>query len=100
VISKTSGDVVFARPISRAYKELAELLQNFQVTLQDPQFQPYAEIQKETNLIDHVGCWAHSRRKFQEALDDSPARHMLRLIARAGTKRAPSSRSRPADEPA
>ena len=82
VISKPGGEVVFAWRMSRAHKELTELLPDFQGTLQSDGYQAYAKLSRESGLIDHAGCWAHARRKFHEALDDSPAAalHMLRLI--------------------
>ncbi len=82
VISRPGGDVVFAWRLSRSHDELPKLLPNYRETLQGDGYQAYAGFAKGSGSIDHVGCWAHARRKFHEALKESPvaALHMLRLI--------------------
>ena len=81
-ISRPGGDVVFAWRLSRRHDELANLLPNYQGTLQGDGYQAYAGLAKNSEAIVHVGCWAHARRKFHEALKESPAAamHVLRLI--------------------
>lgn len=82
VVSRPGGDVVFAWRLSRRHDELGKLLPDFQGTLQSDGYQAYAGLAKGREDIDHAGCWAHARRKFHEALKESPvcALHMLRLI--------------------
>lgn len=82
VVSRPGGDVVFAWRLSRCHDELPKLLPNYRGTLQGDGYQAYAGLAKNGDAIEHVGCWAHARRKFHEALKESPvaALHMLRLI--------------------
>ena len=82
VIGKPGGDVVFTWRLSRRHDELKSLLPNYRGTLQGDGYQAYAGLAKTHDQIEHVGCWAHARRPFHEALKDSPgaAGYMLRLI--------------------
>ena len=82
VVSRPGGDVVFAWRLSRRHDELSKLLPGFQGTLQGDGYQAYAGMAKGNDKVVRVGCWAHARRKFHEALKESPvaALHVLRLI--------------------
>ena len=82
VVSRPGGDVVFAWRLTRRHDELPKLLPGFQGTLQGDGYQAYAGLARGKDGIEHVGCWAHARRKFHEALKESPvaALHVLRLI--------------------
>jgi transposase-like protein len=52
--------------------------------LQSDQYGAYASHKRKTEGIVRVGCWAHARRRFHEALKERPkaANLVLRLIAR------------------
>lgn len=81
VIGKPGGDVVFAWRLSRRHSDLKELLPNYRGTLQGDGYQAYAKLAADKDEIGYVGCWAHARRPFFEALNESPAAaHMLRMI--------------------
>jgi len=82
VLSRPGGDVVFVWRLSRRHDELAKLLPDYRGTLQDDGYQAYASLAKLRDPIEYVGCWPHARRKFHEALKESPvaALHVLRLI--------------------
>ena len=82
VLSRPGGDVVFVWRLSRRHDELAKLLPDYRGTLQGDGYQAYASLAKIRDAIEYVGCWAHARRKFHEALQESPvaALHILRLI--------------------
>src|SRR5690606_21555848 len=82
VVSRPGGDVVFSWRMSRRHDELKSLLPDYHGILQADGYQAYAGLAKEKEKIEHVGCWAHARRPFHEALKESPvaAAHMLRLI--------------------
>lgn len=87
VISRPGGDVVFAFRESRGHDELPSLLGSFQGVLQSDQYGAYASHERKTAGIVRVGCWAHARRKFHEAIEERPkAAHLvLRLIGRLYT---------------
>lgn len=82
VVSKPGADVVFAWRLTRRHDELPKLLPDFKGTLQGDGYQAYSGLAKNNEDITHVGCWAHARRKFHEALKEAPVAslHMLRLI--------------------
>jgi transposase len=84
VISRPQSDVVFAFRESRAHAELPSLLGGFRGLLQSDQYGAYASHERQTPGIVRVGCWAHARRKFHEALDERPkaARLVLKVIGR------------------
>lgn len=84
VISRPQSDVVFAFRESRAHSELSSLLGGFRGLLQSDQYGAYASHERQTPGIVRVGCWAHARRKFHEALDERPkaARLVLKVIGR------------------
>jgi transposase len=84
VISRPGGDVVFSFRESRAHGELTSLLGGFRGVLQSDQYGAYASHERRTEGIARVGCWAHARRKFHEALEERPkaANVVLRLIAK------------------
>jgi transposase len=84
VISRPESDVVFAFRQSRCYDELPSLLGGFRGVLQSDQYGAYASHERKTEGIERVGCWAHVRRKFHDALDERPkaANVVLRIIAK------------------
>jgi len=82
VVSRPGGDVVFNWRMSRKHDELRSLLTGYRGTLQADGYQAYSGLAKDNEKIEYVGCWAHARRPFHEALKESPvaAAHILRLI--------------------
>jgi hypothetical protein len=83
VISRPGGDVVFDWRLSRRHEEVTSLLAGFRGLLQSDGYEAYASFVKTHAGVTHVGCWAHARRHFHEALTEAPARagFVLRLIA-------------------
>jgi hypothetical protein len=85
VVSAPGGDVVFDWRLSRRHGELTTLLtEDYVGLLQADGYEAYdAYVEKHQGVI-RLGCWAHARRKFFEALKYSPrvANAALRMIAR------------------
>ena len=83
VISRPAGDVVFSFRETRCHDELPSLLGAFRGVLQADQYGAYASHERKTEGIVRVGCWAHARRKFNEAVEQSPkaANLVLRVIS-------------------
>jgi hypothetical protein len=87
VISRPGSDVVFSFRETRGHDELPSLLGSFRGVLQSDQYGAYASHARNTAGIVRVGCWAHARRRFHEAIEERPkaANLVLRLIARLYT---------------
>jgi len=81
-ISRPEDDVVFDWRLSRKHEEADTLLDGFTGVLQGDGYQAYASFAKNHKGVARVGCFAHARRGFHEALDTAPvaAGFMLRLI--------------------
>jgi transposase len=58
---------------SRAQKVVIELLKNFKGALQTDGYEAYAIYENKDGVLP-LGCWAHARRKFEEALKEDKAR--------------------------
>lgn len=84
VISRSWADVVFDWRLSRRYGELMSLIDGYRGVLQSDCFEAYANFTHTHDGVGWVGCWAHARRYFFEALGEkSKAVHrVLRLIDR------------------
>jgi transposase len=84
VISRPGGDVVFSFRETRCHDELPTLLGAFRGVLQSDQYGAYASHERKTEGIVRVGCWAHARRKFNDAVEERPkaANLVLRVISR------------------
>jgi hypothetical protein len=82
VISRPGGDVVFEWRMSRRHDEVSTLLAGFQGLLQSDGYEAYARFVAQRKGLVHLGCWAHTRRHFHEALAEAPIRagFILRLI--------------------
>src|SRR5690606_21086959 len=82
VISQPDGDVVFDWRLSRAHKEATSLLKGFGGVLQSDGYQAYQAVCDEHPQMIRVGCWAHARRYFVEAMENNPvqAGFVIRLI--------------------
>jgi len=88
VISRPGGDVLFEWKQSRRHGELSSLLQGYQGLLQADGYEAYASWEQKHDGVTLFGCWAHCRRKFVEALEESPqpAHFILRLISQLYTR--------------
>ena len=83
VTSRPGGDVVFDWRLSRRHDELTSLLPDFRGILQSDAYGAYPSFVRAREGVVWVGCWAHARRGFHEALAEAPQRagFVLRLIA-------------------
>lgn len=83
LISKPGGDVVFDWRLSRRHGELTSLLDGYTGLLQSDGYGAYNTYGQGAG-VTWIGCWAHARRKFYDALDTHPreAGLVLALIAR------------------
>jgi transposase len=68
VLGKPGGDVIFEFHPGRGKVCAQELLGNFQGYLQRDGYGVYGSLAKDNAGLIPVGCWAHARRKFVEAL--------------------------------
>ena len=66
---------------SRAQKVVIELLQNYQGAIQTDGYEAYSIYENKKGVL-LLGCWAHARRKFNDALkeDESGASYALEQI--------------------
>lgn len=66
---------------SRAQKVILELLKNYQGAVQTDGYDAYSIYENKKGVL-LLGCWAHARRKFNDALkeDESGARYALEQI--------------------
>ncbi len=81
-LSRPDGDAVFFWRLSRRHAELDTLLDGYQGLLQSDGYEAYASFSREHAGVTWLGCWAHARRGFFEALEEAPQRagFVLRLI--------------------
>jgi transposase len=69
--SRPGGDVLFEWQVSRAREWPEKFLKSFRGKLQSDGYAAYESLAKERNDLILVGCWAHCRRGFHEALAES-----------------------------
>jgi hypothetical protein len=69
--SRPSGDVLFEWRVSRSRAGPQEFLKNFRGKLQTDGYSAYESLAKERTDLILVGCWAHVRRGFHEALAET-----------------------------
>ena len=70
--SAPASDVVFEWQISRSRAGPREFLKNFRGQLQTDGYSVYESLARERgDELILIGCWAHARRGFHEALDES-----------------------------
>jgi transposase len=83
VISRPGADVVFDWRLSRRHGELTSLIEGFQGVLQSDGYEAYPSYVRTHPGVVWVGCWAHARRYFVEALSEKPkaVQLVLRLIS-------------------
>lgn len=81
-LSRPEGDIVFEWRMSRRHQEATTLLAGFKGVLHADAYSAYAQVERQNEQVIRVGCWAHARRRFHEALAEAPvpAGFMLRLI--------------------
>ena len=63
---------------SRAQKVVVELLKDYKGALQTDGYEAYAIYENKQGVLP-LGCWAHARRKFEEALKEDKARAQYAL---------------------
>jgi len=87
VISRPAGDVVFDWRLSRRHDELNTLLGDYRGILQSDGYEAYPGFAREREGVVWLGCWAHARRYFIEAMAERPKAVdlILRLIGRLYT---------------
>ena len=68
------GDVVFDWKTGRSRDGPEKFLGDFQGLLQADGYSVYASLARSRQGMVLIGCWAHARRKFVEAQDESPKR--------------------------
>lgn len=69
--SRPQAEVVFEWRTDRNRMGLEEFLKPFKGLLQSDGYAAYRSLAKDRpNELEHLGCWAHARRKFHEALED------------------------------
>ncbi len=69
--SRPKSDVLFEWRVSRARAGPQEFLKNFRGKLQTDGYSAYESLAKERDDLTLVGCWAHARRNFHEALAET-----------------------------
>jgi transposase len=81
-LSRPGGDVVFEWRLTRKHEEADKLLGDFIGVLQSDGYEAYPAYVRAHPDVVWVGCWAHARRKFFDALGTAPhaANFILRLI--------------------
>lgn len=82
LIGRPGSDVVFDWRLSRRHEEATSLLEGFEGLLQTDGYAAYEELAKKSSTLTRIACWAHVRRKFVEAQNESPqaVQLVLRLI--------------------
>jgi hypothetical protein len=66
------GEVWFQWRMSRGRESPREFLKNFRGALQTDAYKAYESLAKERELdLELVGCWAHARRGFKEAIPEN-----------------------------
>ena len=82
VLCRPGGDVVFEWRMSRRHDEVPTLLAGFKGGLHSDGYAAYTRFVQAHPEVVHLGCWAHTRHHFHEALAEAPGRagFVLRLI--------------------
>jgi transposase len=69
--SRPGGDVLFEWRVSRSRAGPEEFLKNFRGKLQTDGYSAYESLAKQRGDLTLIGCWAHARRGFHEALGET-----------------------------
>jgi transposase len=72
VMGAPKSDVIFEFHSGRGKEFALQLLGNFNGYLQRDGYGVYGSLARDNLGLTPVGCWAHARRKFVDALDDQP----------------------------
>jgi transposase len=72
VLGRPGSDVIFEFHPGRGKEFAQELVGNFKGYLQRDGYGVYGALARENRGLIPVGCWAHARRKFVEALEEQP----------------------------
>jgi len=65
------GDVILDFHRSRGLFPVQQRLKNFVGTIQTDAYEVYQSLERKEPLIDRIGCLAHARRRFYEALKEN-----------------------------
>ena len=71
VYSRPKSDVLFEWRVSRSRTGPEEFLKNFRGKLQTDGYSAYESLAKARGDLTLIGCWAHCRRGFHEALAET-----------------------------
>jgi hypothetical protein len=71
IYSRPKSDVLFEWRVSRARAGPEEFLKNFRGKLQTDGYSAYESLAKDRDGLTLIGCWAHVRRGFHEALAET-----------------------------
>ena len=74
VYARPGGPVLFDFQGGRGREGPERMLRDFRGTFQSDGYGVYESIERQRPDLRRVGCWAHARRKFHEALEDDAAR--------------------------
>ena len=80
VYARPGGGVVFDFQTGRGREGPDAMLKDFRGTFQSDGYGLYESLERERPDLRRVGCWAHARRKFHEALDDDATRSREFLV--------------------
>jgi transposase len=72
VLGRPGNDVIFEFHPGRGKEFAQKLVGNFKGYLQRDGYGVYGALARENRELIPVGCWAHARRKFVEALEEQP----------------------------
>ena len=81
-LSRPGGEVVFEWRLSRQHEGAEKMLGDYRGVLQSDGYEAYPAYVRTHPGVAWVGCWAHARRKFFDAMGTAPrsANFILRLI--------------------
>jgi len=80
------GDVVYDFTLTRAGRGPVEFLDGYEGFVQADAFSGFDELFKSGKIVE-VGCWAHARRRFHEAMESDPAQASVALALIQGMYR-------------
>lgn len=70
VYAEPGGDVLFDFHTSRGLAPPLEWLKGFEGVIQTDGYQVYESLGRQMPQLGRIGCWAHARRKFIEAMEE------------------------------
>jgi transposase len=69
--SVPGGDVILEFSRSRGQQVVRQRLEGFQGTMQTDAYEVYEAVERKNSAVQRIGCLAHSRRRFYQALKES-----------------------------